>query len=265
MTKTGRNSTKNRTHGLRTKSRDFTVRPSAQPLNFEVILMAGGRGERLRPLTEDTPKPLLKIGDKPVAEYAIRRLIAHGVEDFTFVVNYLGEKIEEYFGDGESFGARFRYHYEQEPMGTIGGAAQISHLQADHLLVLNADLLTTIHFDRFFAWYLENQADIAVAAVPYQVDLAFGMLDIDNQYQVRDIKEKPTYTHHINTGIYLLRREMLDHIPTDRPFDAVDLISDAMKKDFKVVAFPLLDYWLDIGRMEDFRKAQKDIEFLDLK
>lgn len=264
MKKSGRIQDKKRPHGLRTKPREMPVQQPAIPLNFEVILMAGGRGERLRPLTEDTPKPLLRIGEKPVAEYAIRRLIRQGVSDFTFVVNYLGEKIEQYFGDGKAFGAQFRYHNEQEPMGTIGGAAQIQHLQAEHLLVLNADLLTTIHFDRFFAWYLDNDADIAVAAVPYQVDLAFGMLDIDANYAVKDIKEKPTYTHHINTGIYLIRREMLDLIPTDRPFDAVDLISEAMKRDFKVVAFPLLDYWLDIGRMEDYRKAQKDIEFLDL-
>lgn len=265
MNNSGRIQNRKRVSGYRTLPEDRAIHFPEKPLNFEVIIMAGGRGERLRPLTEDLPKPLLRIGEKPVAEYAIRRLIRQGVEDFTFVVNYLGEKIEEYFGDGSEFGARFRYVYESLPMGTIGGTSQIPHLRADHLLVLNGDILTTIQFDRFFAWYLDHDAEIAVAAVPYQVDLSFGMLEIGADYQVKDIKEKPTYTYHINTGIYLIRREMLDLIPTDRPYDAVDLIGEAMKQDRKVIAFPLLDYWLDIGRMEDYRKAQKDIEFLDVK
>lgn len=233
-------------------------------LSLEVVIMAGGRGERLRPLTDDTPKPLLRVGEKPIVEYSILRLIKAGVKDFTFVVNYLGEKIEAYFGDGSRYGVNFHYCYEQEPLGTIGGISHIPDLNYEHLLVINGDLLTTIQFDKFFGWYLDQGADMAVASIPYEVDLSYGILELGGGHEVKSIREKPNYTYYINTGIYLFRRELLQLIPSGNKYDAVELIEESLTQGKKVVSFPLLDYWLDIGRMEDFRKAQKEIEFLDL-
>jgi NDP-sugar pyrophosphorylase family protein len=130
--------------------------------------------------------------------------------------------------------------------------------------VINGDLLTTINFERFYSFYLEEDADLAVATIPYRVNLPFGIFEVDDKHAISSIKEKPTFTYHINSGIYLIRRELLELIPPNRRFDAIDLIETAVRKGLKVSSFPLLDYWIDIGQMEDYQKAQEDIQFLDL-
>lgn len=235
-----------------------------QLLPFEVVIMAGGRGERLKPLTDKAPKPMLDVGGKPIVEYNVRRLIKTGVREFTFCLNYLGKMVEDHFGDGKDYGASISYLYEERPLGTIGGLMLKDEFKYQDLLVLNGDLLTAINFEKFYTFFLENDADMAVAAIPYNVNLAYGILEIGNDHEVKSVREKPTFTYHINTGIYFIRRELTELIPKGKPFDAIELIEIAMEKGCKVSTFPLLDYWIDIGQMEDYEKARKDIEFLDL-
>ncbi len=237
---------------------------SSPTLPFEAIVMAGGKGERLSPLTDDTPKPLLKVGDRPIVEYSILRLHRAGVRNFTFCLNYLGEKIQSYFGNGEQWQAKFDYIYENSPLGTIGGAALKTDFQYDDLLVINGDLLTTINFEKFYGFYLDQDADMAVATIPYRVPLAYGIIEMNDNNEVQSIREKPTYTYHINTGIYFVRRELLELIPRGERFDAIDLIEKARQQGLKVSSFPLLDYWIDIGQMEDYKKGTEDVQFLNL-
>jgi NDP-sugar pyrophosphorylase family protein len=233
-------------------------------LPFEAIVMAGGRGERLHPLTADCPKPLLPLAGQPIVGYTIKRLRDAGVKNFTFCVNYMAEQIEAHFGNGEAWRAEFEYLLEKEPLGTIGGAALKENFRYEDLLVINGDLLTTIHFDRFYAFYLEEDAHLAIATIPYRVNLPYGILELDSDQVVQGVREKPTFTYRINTGIYMMRRELLDLIPRNTRFDAIELIEVALDKGLKVVSYPLHDYWIDIGQIEDYRKAQEDILFLDL-
>jgi NDP-sugar pyrophosphorylase family protein len=234
------------------------------PLPFEVVVMAGGKGERMRPLTQDLPKPLLDLAGKPIAEHMIRRFNRFGVKHFTFCVNYLGDKIEAHFGDGKRFRSEISYLHEQEPLGTIGGLSLKQDFKFNDLLVINGDLLTTINFERFYTFFLDQDADMAVATIPYTVNLPYGILDLEEDRSVTAVREKPSFTYHINSGIYLMRRETCRLIPSGTRFDAVDLIDHALACGLKVASYPLLEYWIDIGQMEDYRKAQKDIQFLEL-
>ena len=207
---------------------------------------------------------MLKVGKRPIVEYSITRLHKAGVRNFTFCLNYRGEMIQKHFGTGKEWDAHFDYIYENQPLGTIGGAALKEDFVFEDLLVINGDLLTTINFEKFYGFYLDRDADLAVATIPYRVPLSYGILEMNEENEVQNIREKPTYTYHINTGIYLMRRELLELVPRGKRFDAVELIHTAMHSGYKVSSFPLLDYWIDIGQMEDFHKAQEDIQFLDL-
>lgn len=238
--------------------------PAAPLLPFEVVVMAGGRGERLSPLTDDLPKPLVKIGKRPIVEYSILRLQKAGIRNFTFCINHLGEQITQHFGDGGDWGLNFQYIYEPKPLGTVGGVALKEHFVYDDLMIINGDLLTTINFEKFFAFFVEEDADMAVATIPYRVNLPYGIVEVDDKHNINSIKEKPTFTYHINCGIYFIRRELLALIPPHKRFDAIELIEKAMKVGKKVVSFPVLEYWIDIGKMDDYQKAQEDVQFLDL-
>jgi NDP-sugar pyrophosphorylase family protein len=232
---------------------------------FEAIIMAGGRGERLSPLTDVLPKSLLPVGGKPIVEFAVNRLRKAGVRNFTFCVNYLAHMIESHFGDGQRWNAEFSYLLEKEPLGTIGGAALKEKFHFEDLLVINGDLLTNIHFERFYAFFLEEDADLAVATIPYRVNLPYGIMEMEGQSTtVMGVREKPTFTYRINTGIYFIRRSVFDLIPKDRRYDAIDLIEDALAKGLKVSSYPLHDYWMDIGQMEDYQRAQEDVLHLDI-
>lgn len=233
-------------------------------LPIDVVIMAGGKGERLLPLTKSTPKPLLPVGGKPIVEYTINRLIKAGVRDFTFCVNHHGEKIRKQFGDGNNRKVEIGYVFESKPMGTIGGAALKDDYKYDELLVINGDLLTTISFERLYLKFLDDEADITVATIPYRVNLPFGIFEIEEGDEVGSIHEKPTYTYYINTGIYMMKRDVLGLIPGETSFDAIQLLEKAREEGLKVTTFPLLDYWIDIGAPEDYEKAQKDIEYLDI-
>ncbi len=230
-------------------------------LPIDAILMAGGRGERLRPLTDSIPKPLLKVGSKPIIEHNIDRLRDFGIDDIWISVRYLGEQIESYFLDGKSKSISIKYIYEKEALGTAGAVAMVEDIVQETVLVMNSDLLTTINFEDFFLFFEEHNADMAVACIPYQVNVPYGVLDTED-HLVIGLKEKPTYTHYSNAGIYLMKKYVLDLIPKGILYNATDLIENLIQQKKKVVAYPLIDYWLDIGKHDDYKKAQEDIKHL---
>lgn len=232
-------------------------------LPLDAIIMAGGRGERLRPLTDTLPKPLLKVGEKPILEHNIDRLKDFGVKDFWITLNYLGEKIENFFNDGSSKEIRINYIKEQSFLGTIGAVSLVENLVHDVVLVMNSDLLTSIDYEDFYQTFIDSNASMAVASIPYKLNIPYAVLEIENG-QISSFKEKPTYTYQSNAGIYLIKKEVLDFIPNQTYFNATDLIEKLIKNGQKVVHYPILSYWLDIGKHEDFQKAQEDIEHLNL-
>lgn len=231
-------------------------------LPIDVVIMAGGKGQRLLPLTSNTPKPLLKIGDKPIIEYNIDQLIKVGVKSITLSVNYLADQIINYFRNGENKGITIDYIKEDKPLGTIGSVLLKQSYKHDDILVMNSDLLTNIDFVDFYRTYKESNADIAVAAVSYKVKVPFGVLETNSENVVVSLKEKPSYTYFSNAGIYLIKKEILSMIPPNTFFDITDLMERAIEMKNMLIAYPLNCYWLDIGKHEDFQKAQEDIKHL---
>lgn len=228
-------------------------------LPVDVVVMAGGKGTRLRPLTENTPKPLLKVGDKAILEHNIHRLSRFGMDDFWISVNYLGEQVEEHFGNGHHKNLNIEYVWEDEPLGTIGSVSKIKSFIHDYVLVTNSDILTNLDYEDFFLRFKEQEADLAVLTIPYKVDIPYAVLETTNGH-VMSFKEKPTYTYYSNGGIYLMKREITDRIPKNTFFDATDLMEELIAEGKKVLSYPLTGYWLDIGKPEDFKKAQEDIK-----
>jgi dTDP-glucose pyrophosphorylase len=230
-------------------------------LPVDAVIMAGGRGERLRPLTDLVPKPLLKVGDKPILEHNLNRLSLFGIDDFWITVKYLGEQIEAYFGNGEEKNTIIQYIYETEPLGTIGSVSKIKNFIHDYILVTNSDLLTNIDYEHFFLDFIKQDADFSVATIPYRVDIPYAVLETSNGHVV-NFKEKPTYTYYSNGGIYLMKRELLKLIPIEKHYNTTDLMEELIKIGKKVVSYPLEGYWLDIGKHEDYLKANNDINFI---
>jgi len=236
---------------------NFGVLKSYLPI--DVVVMAGGKGTRLRPLTEKTPKPLLKVGEKPILEHNIHRLSLFGMDDFWISVNYLGEQIEEHFGNGNGNNLNINYVWEDEPLGTIGSVSKIHNFLHDYVLVTNSDILTNLDYEDFFLRFKEEEADFAVVTIPYKVDVPYAVLETTNGH-VMSFKEKPTYTYYSNGGIYLMKREITDRIPKNSFYDTTDLMESLIDEGKKVLSYPLNGYWLDIGKPEDYEKAQEDIK-----
>jgi dTDP-glucose pyrophosphorylase len=228
-------------------------------LPVDAVIMAGGRGQRLQPLTDSTPKPLLKVGDKAIMEHNVDRLALYGIDDFWFSVNYLGEQIESHFGDGKKRNISIDYVWESEPLGTIGAVSKITNFSHDYVLVMNSDLLTNLDYEHFYIDFIKQDADFAVVTIPYQVNVPYAVLETTNG-EIKSFKEKPIYTYYSNGGIYLMKKSVLNFLPKEAIFNATDLMEKLIEENKKVVSYPLLGYWLDIGKHEDFEKAQIDIK-----
>jgi dTDP-glucose pyrophosphorylase len=227
-------------------------------LPIDAVIMAGGRGQRLQPLTDDTPKPLLKVGNKAIMEHNLDRLALYGIDDFWVSVKYLGEKIENYFGLGTEKNIKIEYVWENEPLGTIGAVSKIENFEHDYILVTNSDLLTNIDYEQFFLEFIKQEADLAVLTIPYQISVPYAVLETF-EGKVKSFKEKPTYTFYSNGGIYLMKKEMLNYIPKNSFFNATDLMEKLIKNNLNVMSFPFSGYWLDVGKHEDLEKAHIDI------
>jgi dTDP-glucose pyrophosphorylase len=232
-------------------------------LPLDAVIMAGGKGQRLLPLTESTPKPLLFVGDKPIIERNIDRLALYGIHDFWISINYLGDQVQSYFDDGSNKNISIKYVKEDKPLGTIGAVSLISDFKHDYVLITNSDILTNIDYEHFFLDFINAKADMAIVTIPYNVNIPYAVLET-NEGQVLSFKEKPTFTYYSNGGIYLVKRQLLEYLPLNEFYNATDLISKLINLKMKVYSYPLTEYWLDIGNHDDFKKAQEDIKHIDI-
>lgn len=238
---------------------NFRFHKSYLPL--DVIIMAGGKGERLKPLTDNTPKPLLKVGNKSIIERNIDQLISYGIGNLWISVRYLGQQIKDNLKDGKDKGVTIRYITEDIPLGTIGAAAKAEITEHEYVMVLNSDLLTNLDYEDFFIDFIAKDAMFSVVTIPYHVEVPYAVLETKDNH-ILSFKEKPTYTYYSNGGIYLMKKACLKLIPEDAFFNTTDLMELLIANDEKVTSYPLRGYWLDIGKHEDFNKAQEDIKHI---
>ena len=231
------------------------LRATRTRLPLSAILMAGGKGERLRPMTLTTPKPLLKIEGKAIIDYNIEALAECGVSDITVTTRYLAEQIHEHFRLPVA-GVQVKCVTEDKPLGTIGSAALVRVEGDGNTLVMNSDLLTTVSFEEMYLRHIREDADITVAVSPYQVSVPFAIITTDGP-QITGIEEKPAYSYFANAGIYIFANRLLRSLPTDRRTDATDLIADTIAAGGKVVYSPVNGTWLDVGSPADFEQASQ--------
>ncbi len=222
-------------------------------LPVDAVLMAGGKGERLRPLTEKTPKPLLKVGDKCIIDHNVDRLISYGINHVNVTVNYLGEQLEEHYAEPRN-GVQVRTFREPKFLGTIGSIKFVDTFYNDTVLVMNSDLFTNIDYEDFFLHFKVNNAEMSVAAVPYNVSIPYGILDLEGR-NIKGLLEKPKYNYYANAGIYLIKKSALAEIPEDEFFNATDLIEKLIAQGKSVIRYPLNGTWIDIGNPQEYDKA----------
>jgi len=229
-------------------------------LPIDAVIMAGGKGERLRPLTLTTPKPLLKVGDKCIIDYNVDALISYGMENISVTVNYLGEQLVEHYKEKRN-NIQIKCVREPNFLGTMGSVKFVDSFVNDTVLVMNSDLFTNIDYEDFYLHFLENNADMSVAAVPYSVNVPYGIFELTGR-DIQGVKEKPTYNYYANAGIYLIKKKLLDLIPDGVFYNATDFIDVLIAKHHKVIRYPLTGYWIDIGKHEDYQKAQDLVKHL---
>lgn len=229
-------------------------------LPIDAVLMAGGKGERLRPLTENTPKPLLKVGDKCIVDHNVDRLISYGIEHINVTVNYLGEQIEEHFSSPRN-GIHVKTFREPKFLGTIGSVKFVDTFYNDTVLVMNSDLFTNIDYEDFFLHFQKNDAEMSVAAVPYNISIELGILNLDGR-NIKGLIEKPKYNYYANAGIYLIKKCALSEIPENTFFHATQLVEKLIAKGNKVIRYPLNGTWIDIGTPQEFERANDLVKHL---
>jgi dTDP-glucose pyrophosphorylase len=230
-------------------------------LPIDAVIMAGGRGERLRPLTEKTPKPLLKIGNKEIISYNLDRLYQYGITNQYITVNYLAEQIKTYC---KNYNKEINFNIVNEPkmLGTAGALSLIEDFKNDTILLMNSDLLTNIDYEDFYKSFIDNNADMLVASIPYEVNLPYAVFEVDDR-NVKSLKEKPGYTYYANAGIYLFKKELINLVPKNKTYNATDFMEDVISLGNKLVHYPIRGYWLDVGKHKDFEKAQMDIAHIN--
>lgn len=228
-----------------------------QALPLQAMIMAGGYGTRLRPLTEALPKPLLPVGERPVMELIVQKLRQAGIRRVNVATHFLGEKITEHFGDGHSFGVDIHYVAEEEPLGTAG-ALGLMDLPDEPLLVINGDILTNVDFRAMLSFHTKHNANLTVSVRQYDLQVPYGVMECSGPY-VKQVSEKPVYKFFVNAGIYLIDPEAFSFIPQGKHFDMTDLIEALICANRTVVSFPIMEYWLDIGQHDDYIQAQEDI------
>ncbi len=224
-------------------------------LPVDAVLMAGGKGERLRPLTENTPKPLLKVGDKAIIDYNVERLISYGVNNINVTVNYLKEQLEEHFSEPK-LGVQIHTVREPKFLGTMGSIQFVENFYNDTVLMMNSDLFTNIDYEEFYLHFEKYNADMSIATAPYSISVPYGIFELEGR-EVRRILEKPTYNYYVNAGIYLIKKEILDkYVPRNVFFNATDFMEKLIEEKRKVIRYPLSGYWIDIGNKQEYDKAQ---------
>lgn len=233
--------------------RVIDTRLTSTLLPVSALLMAGGKGERLRPLTLTTPKPLLKIGGKPIIDYNIEALSRVGIDDITVTTNYLAEQIHEHFSRPVA-GVAVKCVKETKPLGTVGSAGLVEREPDGTTLLMNSDLLTTISFEEMYIHHRAEKADITIAVIPYNVSVPYAILETEGK-MVRSLSEKPSYSYYANAGIYLISNRLLDRLDGETRVDATDLIEQAIADGHRVTYYPFNGRWIDIGSPTDFNHA----------
>lgn len=235
----------------------FYEKKTIQTVENPVILMLGGLGTRLRPLTESVPKPMLNVGGKPILETIVRHIAEQGFVNFYFCINYLGEQIRAYFGDGSKFGINIRYVQEQERMGTAGALTLLPDKLKLPFIVMNGDLLTKIDLTALLAFHNKHGKKITAGVREYNQQVPFGVVELNGASVVKMV-EKPVYRHFVNAGIYALSPDILSFLPQKQFYDMPSLIEDVLSENKGVGGFPITEYWMDIGQLPDFEQAQDD-------
>jgi dTDP-glucose pyrophosphorylase/CBS domain-containing protein len=247
-------SSEGQVEGLLLRS-DFT---QIEDAGLSAVIMAGGAGTRLRPLTNDLPKPMLPVGDRPLMALILAQMRRAGIRRVNVTTHYMAEKIKEYFGDGQSYEMDIRYVTEDRPLGTAGGLS-LMEPPTEPLLVINGDILTRIDFRAMLEFHRNHQAAMTVAVRQYDVQVPYGVFDCDGPY-VKRIEEKPRLNYLVNAGVYLLEPAAYQYIPAGQQFDMTDLIQRLLDEGRPVVSFPVIEYWLDIGQHADYEQAQRDVQ-----
>ncbi|MEZ8445374.1 nucleotidyltransferase family protein [Vibrio splendidus] len=230
-----------------------------------VFIMAGGFGTRLRPLTDNCPKPMLKIGDKPILETVIRSFIKAGFVNFYISTHYMPEQIQDHFGNGEEYGVSIQYVHEEQPLGTGGALGLLPDDLPKELpiIMINGDVLTKVDFKRLLDFHLENDADATMCVREYDYQIPYGVINGEGN-KITSMVEKPVQRFFVNAGIYVVSPRVINSVPQNYNIDMPTLLEQHMKEREKVLMFPIHEYWLDIGRMDDFNRAQADIHSLGM-
>lgn len=230
-------------------------------LPLRAVIMAGGYGTRLRPLTEELPKPMLPVGDRPLMEIIIRQLKEVGIQKVNITTHHKPEKIINHFGNGEAFGVDINYVTESQPLGTAGALGLVK-ASDETTLVINGDILTQVDFRAMLSFHRENNADLTVAVRQYDLTVPYGVIECEGT-SVRRITEKPLFSFFVNAGMYLLEPNVHRYIPNGKPFDMTELIQRLLADNRLVVSFPVHEYWLDIGQHETYQQAQEKVKQMD--
>lgn len=229
-----------------------------------IFIMAGGFGTRLRPLTDECPKPMLAVGDKPILEVLINQFIKHGFYNFYISTHYLPHVIEDYFGDGNKFGVNIQYVHEETPLGTGGALGLLpDNLSTLPLIMINGDVLTNVDFGRVLAFHEKQSAVATMCVRDYEYQVPFGVINGEGN-KIISMVEKPIQRFFVNAGIYVVSPSMINSVPKNQYIDMPTLLESQIERNVNVIMFPIHEYWLDIGRMEDYRRAQIDIMSLEM-
>ncbi|MBI2058268.1 MAG: nucleotidyltransferase family protein [Nitrospirae bacterium] len=226
--------------------------------SVRAVVVAGGEGRRLRPLTEELPKPMLPVGDRPLIERIVGQLRDAGIKRVHITTHYRSEKITEHLGDGRDFGIEIGYVVEDRPLGTAGGLAIMDRTD-ETLLVINGDVLSHVNYRAMLSFHREHGADLTVAVRSHRVAVPYGVVECEG-HRVTDLKEKPCLTFFINAGIYLLEPSVLQRIPVGESLDMTDVINDLLNARKRVVSFPIHEYWSDVGQPDDYERVQREVQ-----
>jgi len=222
-----------------------------------VVLMVGGLGTRLRPLTENTPKPMLEVGGKPILETIVKRFVDSGFTNITMCLGYKSNVIRDYFRDGDDFGANIDYIVEDRRMGTAGALTLLNKKLINPFFVMNGDLLTNIDFEKMLDFHIENDARATMCVREYDIEVPYGVVNIVNE-DITSIEEKPIHSFFVNAGVYLLNTECVNLIPKGEFYDMPSLFEELILNNEKTISFPLSEYWLDIGKISDYERADAE-------
>lgn len=225
----------------------------------KVVLMVGGLGTRLRPLTENTPKPMLKVGNKPILQTIVEKFVEYGYINITMCVNYKSHIIQDYFGDGSAFGANIEYVFENQRMGTAGALSLLHVKPTEPFFVMNGDLLTNVNFEHLHDYHTSNNAMGTMCVREYDFQVPYGVVNIENS-KILSIEEKPVHKFFVSAGIYMLSPKALEYIPQDEFYDMPTLFEKIINENKNAISFPLREYWLDIGRIEEYKKANEEYD-----